>query len=299
MSELLYAKQSGLAPHSNSTFSPVGQVDYLKLPHIPLTTFDVDREVAWMQARSLNDASVPDGFPIPYVSPSILGPGTQNYGPFIVNRTVRDLEPYIASPGDEYRFSNPNVDSRHAVGDNLLDVAICCMDDIGAQFFVDWTIHAVSTGKMKLTPGKFWSGNLRRREGGLVWIIDRLNKYACMALSRAWVQKWTFRLARPEELFARRALPLTMVYPSPNHPSYVSGHAAVAGACAAVLALMMNDPTLESEAGAEVLALANFTFLGRWAAGIHWAKDGVDGLRLGWETVMYSNNSLPYPPSPW
>ena len=170
-------------------------------------------------------------------------------------------------------------------------------------------------------------------------VIDVVARVANSALKASWYQKWlVHRRLRPEEMggrvhltrTARRIYPidralldsaaldaaarrtgtflLTQAYPegAPLHPSYPSGHAAVAGACTTVLKAFFNEalplpdtvePTSNGLAlrpyrsapltvGGELDKLAANIALGRNAAGIHWRSDATAGLRLGEEVAL-------------
>ena len=164
-------------------------------------------------------------------------------------------------------------------------------------------------------------------------IIDLVSKAGNTALSGAWFQKWrVHRFLRPEALAGRvhfhktgqrnyelnaellnsdavnrvftdngsYFLPLAFPEGSPTHPSYVAGHACVAGACVSVLKAFFNedfvlDNNVEADAsgdtllafvgdltiGDELNKLANNVSLGRDAAGVHYRQDGIQGLIAG------------------
>jgi len=102
---------------------------------------------------------------------------------------------------------------------------------------------------------------------------------------------------------------LPQAYPegSPLHPSYPSGHAAIAGACATVLKAFFKEsflipnpaqansdgltllpvPGLRFTIGGELNKLAANIGLGRDYAGIHWRSDTTESLKLG-EAVAIS-----------
>jgi hypothetical protein len=100
---------------------------------------------------------------------------------------------------------------------------------------------------------------------------------------------------------------LPQVYPeaSPLHPSYPSGHAAVAGACVTILkayfdeSSLIPNPVIPSPdgtalqsyngrltVGGELDKLASNVALGRNMAGIHYRSDYVAGLQLGEEVAI-------------
>lgn len=165
-------------------------------------------------------------------------------------------------------------------------------------------------------------------------VVDLVARVANGALKAAWYQKWlVHRLLRPEEMGARvhltrtnrRPYPvhadllgraaldrtvvrtgtflLTQAYGegAPLHPSYPSGHAAVAGACATVLKAFFNEALPIAEpvepagdgtalrpyrgealtVGGEIEKLAANLAFGRNAAGIHFRSDATVGFRLG------------------
>ena len=96
---------------------------------------------------------------------------------------------------------------------------------------------------------------------------------------------------------------LPQVYPegSPTHPSYPSGHATIAGACATVLkaffneSFILNNSVMVSDdglsllpynshaltVGGEINKLAGNIALGRDYAGVHYRQDAIQGLLLG------------------
>jgi hypothetical protein len=169
---------------------------------------------------------------------------------------------------------------------------------------------------------------------GVAHALDLVSRVAAAALKACWYQKWlVHRTLRPEELGGRvhnaragraryplhpdlldspvldlvqRATGtwlLPQAYPegSPIHPSYPSGHAAVAGACVTVLkaffdeSFPIDDPVVATADGRSLLPyhettltvggeldkLASNIAFGRNAAGIHWRSDASAGLRLG------------------
>ncbi len=163
------------------------------------------------------------------------------------------------------------------------------------------------------------------------------------ALKAVWYQKWfVHRTIRPEEfggrvhftetgaqqypihpqalnsqavaqVFSRNGsyfLPHAFPEGCPQHPSYGSGHATVAGACTTVLKAFFNEtwvipnPMVPSEDGLQLLPytgsdagqitvggelnkVANNIGLARLHAGIHWRSDNSDSLTLG-EAVAIS-----------
>tara|TARA_X000000368_G_scaffold41554_1_gene30011 strand:+ start:847 stop:2391 length:1545 start_codon:yes stop_codon:yes gene_type:complete len=101
-------------------------------------------------------------------------------------------------------------------------------------------------------------------------------------------------------------LPLQFAEGSPTHPSYPAGHAAIAGACSTILKIYFADAAwstlglgavesldgsqLDAYAGAdaanmtihgELNKLASNMSIGRNMAGVHYRKDGDEGMILG------------------
>ena len=111
-------------------------------------------------------------------------------------------------------------------------------------------------------------------------------------------------LAETWSRFGVYLLPMAYAEGCPLHPSYPSGHAAIAGACVTVLKAFFDEDfvipqpveasddglTLHSYAqspltvGGELNKLAANISLGRDTAGVHWRSDGIEGMNLG-ETV--------------
>jgi len=175
---------------------------------------------------------------------------------------------------------------------------------------------------------------------GQAYVLDLVARVARAALAACWYQKWLVHLdLRPEEfggrvelarrgrarvpihegLFGSRAVQeivdrtggalLSQAYPSgaPIHPSFPSGHATIAGACATALKALFDEEFPVEEPvvaaadglslypyrggaltiGGELDKLASNVAFGRNAAGIHWRSDGIEGLKLG-EAVALS-----------
>jgi membrane-associated phospholipid phosphatase len=174
---------------------------------------------------------------------------------------------------------------------------------------------------------------------GQPYLLHLLAVVTQMALKACWYQKWlVHRRLRPEELagrveahfrgatkapvhaslFSSAALEetrkrfatalLAQPYPegSPTHPSYPSGHAAIAGACATVLKACLDESHILPEpvvaspdglslqpwkgpsltVGGELDKLASNIALGRGFGGVHWRSDSVEGLKLGEEVAI-------------
>jgi hypothetical protein len=174
---------------------------------------------------------------------------------------------------------------------------------------------------------------------GQAEVTDWLGRVTTAALKAAWFQKWkVHRRLRPEELggliqqsrVAGRERPihaslrnspavdavfaktgsylLPQAYPegSPLHPSYPSGHAVIAGACAVVLKACFDgsmllpgcvEPSADGlsllpcaeyspTVGDEVDKLAFNIAMGRNWAGIHYRSDANAGLRLGEDVAI-------------
>ncbi|HXU29920.1 MAG TPA: vanadium-dependent haloperoxidase, partial [Thermoanaerobaculia bacterium] len=173
---------------------------------------------------------------------------------------------------------------------------------------------------------------------GQPYLLGLLATVTQSALGACWYQKWRvhFRL-RPEEyggriasqlarrldlpiptsLLASRALAetrakgsalLPQAYPeaSPIHPSYPSGHAAIAGACVTALKACLDESHVVPEPvepapdgrtltrfngppltiGGELDKLAANISIGRNFAGIHYRSDAAEGLLQGEEIAI-------------
>jgi membrane-associated phospholipid phosphatase len=166
---------------------------------------------------------------------------------------------------------------------------------------------------------------------GAPHILDAVASVANLALLASWRQKWLLHRTLRPEVFAQRvhrhmrgeaSYPihrdllssavverqgshqlLSSTYPdgAPAHPSYPSGHAAIAGACTTVLKAFSREdadypaPVQPSEDGMSLVPYAGLRLtiggeldklafniaMGRNFAGIHYRFDAADGLRLG------------------
>ncbi|MFM2318505.1 MAG: hypothetical protein RLZZ215_1126 [Pseudomonadota bacterium] len=170
-------------------------------------------------------------------------------------------------------------------------------------------------------------------------ILDLIARAAYAALKAAWHQKWqVHRSLRPEvlagrvhnhmrgaanyplhsallnskgaqQIFSRYGTHLLpQVYPegSPTHPSYPSGHATIAGACATVLKAFFNESFVLNNSvvanddglsllpynsnaltvGGEINKLAGNIAIGRDYAGVHYRQDAIQGLLVGEKVAL-------------
>ncbi len=87
----------------------------------------------------------------------------------------------------------------------------------------------------------------------------------------AWHFKYTWNIARPNQLDQT----LVSYLPTPNHPSYPSGHATIAGCAEIVLSYFFQAEKERLKELAEECAIS------RLYAGVHFPIDNDEGLRLG------------------
>jgi len=91
------------------------------------------------------------------------------------------------------------------------------------------------------------------------------------AFISCWATKYTYWVARPFQ----RTPGLVTVVPTPNFPSYTSGHSTISAAAAEVMGELFPAEQGFFRAQAEEAALSRF-----WG-GIHFAHDNNEGLRVG------------------
>jgi membrane-associated phospholipid phosphatase len=184
---------------------------------------------------------------------------------------------------------------------------------------------------------------------GAPHILSLLTEVATRALKAVWFQKWfVHRRLRPEEFggrievhrpggrdpgrypmingeilassvlgqvianpnFGTALLPQVFPEGAPTHPSYGSGHATVAGACATILKAWFDEsfvlpgpvlvpadangtslvplpgPPVQLTVGGELNKLAANIANARNAAGVHWRSDFTEAVRLGEEIAI-------------
>jgi membrane-associated phospholipid phosphatase len=102
-------------------------------------------------------------------------------------------------------------------------------------------------------------------------IFALVNAAAMDATIGCWEAKYHYVVLRPFQNVPTN----TTVFPTPNHPSYPSGHSCVSAAAVAVLAAYFPDKTAELEAGLTEAGLS------RVYAGIHYPFDIVAGQGIG------------------
>jgi len=205
-------------------------------------------------------------------------------------------------------------------------------------------LQLLSFGPNAVDPGNPYRDDIDNQGSftslGGPYILDLVTRAGNLSLSGAWFQKWrVHRLLRPEAYGARvhfnmtgqrsyelhsdilnsdalqqtysqngtYFLPQAYIEGSPTHPSYVAGHATVAGACVTVLKAFFNEdfvlsnPVEANATGTELLAynsgvdltvggelnkLANNVAIGRDAAGVHYRQDGIQGLESGQQQAI-------------
>ena len=171
-------------------------------------------------------------------------------------------------------------------------------------------------------------------EFGVPHFLSLLGEVSVRALRAVWYQKWmVHRRIRPEEFGGRvhnkvtgaadyplhqelldsasidavfdkygtYLLPMAAAEGSPTHPSYASGHAAIAGAAVTILKAMFDESFVipnpvvpdrdglslvpytggELTLGRELNKLASNMSIGRNVLGVHWHSDYLEGVRLG------------------
>jgi hypothetical protein len=142
----------------------------------------------------------------------------------------------------------------------------------------DWHLDAGS-----VTPAGVWNRHalkLAQAQGldqiATVRLLAKLNVAMMDATIACWRVKyhwWTMRPVTAAALLSERILEPALA--TPQHPSYVSGHAAISGAAAVVLAGQF--PSLASV----VHDMAREAAMSRLYGGIHFRSDNEEGLRLG------------------
>jgi PAP2 superfamily len=207
----------------------------------------------------------------------------------------------VGVPSAPLSPSNPYVTSRTQVGFGTLGAGAFDVSMIGeltrralqAIWFQKWFVHRT------LRPEAF---------GGLVHFQLTRGRYPFLrpdiltspALPRVFAQHGTYFLPQ--------------AYPegSPLHPSYGSGHAAIAGACATLLKAFYDESTrivdlftpqvatpdgrsltdytgpdvTQMTVGSELNKLAANVAVGRCLAGVHWRDDAVQALLLGEQVTI-------------
>jgi hypothetical protein len=129
-----------------------------------------------------------------------------------------------------------------------------------------------------VSPAAIWNGLLNERivaRGLSPRDASRAHAFLNMALADAfvtsWATKYRYWMARP----IHRIPGLVTVVPTPNFPTYTSGHSTISAAAAAVLGEVFPDEALHFRAQAEEAALSRL-----WA-GIHFPHDNDQGLAVG------------------
>ena len=114
-------------------------------------------------------------------------------------------------------------------------------------------------------------------EGDLLGPVaaSRAHAFINMALADAfvtcWATKYRYWIARPFQ----RIPGFTTVIPTPNFPTYTSGHSTISGAASEVLAALFPDKASFFRSKADEAARS------RLYGGIHFPHDNDEGLAVG------------------
>lgn len=213
--------------------------------------------------------------------------------------------------------------------------------DFSYQAFLNASLIALSYGSAALDAANPYKGFGNR--GAFVNfggpdILSMVAQVSLLALRAAWHQKWAIqRNLRPEVMALRvhqqlanvrrygihekllaspvlekiqastrsALLPLAYAEGSPNHPTYVSGHATISGACVTVMKAFFDEnfvipdavvpgtdgqqlrgAGIELTLGGELDKLAANVSIGRNIAGVHYWSDAIEGMNLGEQVAI-------------
>ncbi len=133
-----------------------------------------------------------------------------------------------------------------------------------------------------LPPPTIWNNELNERivAGAMSGLAAaRAQAYLNCAMYDAfvscWYTKYSYWAARPSMRLAGRVPAFTTVVPTPNFPTYTSGHSTISGAAAVVLGELFPSESAYFNAEADEAALSRFY------GGIHFHRDDNQGLLVG------------------
>ncbi len=200
----------------------------------------------------------------------------------------------LLNPGNPYlQYKNQNPFGTFGVPFFLGLIGEAAMRAFKAAWYAKWFVHRA------LRPDQY---------GGLVHWTNKKQKAYPLHTDILNSQAVATAFANYGSYFLPQAYPEA----GPQHPSYPSGHATMAGACATILKAAFNGSTPFAELpdktvlvvgddglpvsasdipgltiNGEINKLASNIAMGRDFAGIHWRSDAEEGLRLG-EAVALS-----------
>jgi membrane-associated phospholipid phosphatase len=276
------------------------------VPHVRTATPGLDYQTAWDDWLAVQNG---------------VGTAARHAGPYRYIRSARDLAAYV-----QLDFSYQPFLTACLVLFGMEGTTDVRRPYKGAPFepSIPYRTSKTQTGFVTL---------------GVAHVLDLVARVAKLTLQHAWFHKWlVHRWLRPEEFGGRvhrvksgqarhpvhpslldsvalrdvfdrtRSYLLPQAYPEgcPLHPSYPSGHAVIAGACATVLkaffdeSFPIEEPVVPRRdglslepytgpaltVGGELNKLAANVSLGRAMAGIHWRCDGAAGLALGEQVAL-------------
>lgn len=189
-------------------------------------------------------------------------------------------QPWVLPSGDAVRPGPPPAYDSPAWKAQLAAVREACASRTFAQ---EQAAHYWDGTYSGQTGPEIWSGlaaGLIRRHGLDLPHAARALAYTSTAMADAviacWDAKYTYWMARPISADPD----LKLLFGTPPHPSYPSGHATVSGSAAVTLASLFPDDE------ADLLAMAAEAAASRAWAGIHFPIDNDIGLATG-HTIGY------------
>jgi membrane-associated phospholipid phosphatase len=236
--------------------------------------------------RAAGDAMVAhlmtDGFTAPFTGTIPVGSGywTPNGPPAGAN--LPGVRPHFLNTTSQFRPAPPPAFGSPAFLAGLNEVLAVSQTRTAQQIAIaNFWNHPAGT----YTPPGYWNekaaiyiqqAGLDERAATHVFALAMGAQFD--AVLGCWDAKYTYYLIRP----AQANPAITLVFPTPNHPSYPSGHSCVSSSSARVLARFFPKRTAELE------ALVNEAGVSRLYAGIHYTFDMVAGKALGYAVADWA-----------
>lgn len=216
-----------------------------------------------------------DGFTRPFTGSIPVGPGLWIPNGPPAGPTFGQVTPWLLASNSQFRPGPPPAFGSLPYVSALQEIRTISDTRTAEQIAIAnyWNFP---TGTF--TPPGYWNSVVSTYIG--TYGLDELNATHALALTQAalmdgligcWDAKYTFWFIRPPQADSH----ITTVFPTPNHPSYPSGHSCASAAAVTVLEHLFPDHTSELQGWLTELGLS------RMYAGIHYRFDIDTGRQLG------------------
>lgn len=218
---------------------------------------------------------------------SSIAPTATTWGnPAAMTPMAGTWKTWLLESGSQFRLPMPNALDTQAMQDELAEV----IREVDSLPRYPWKLSQAAYWNFDV-PAIIWDKTAKRllkekhastpQAARTLAVLNALEADTFIAL---WDTKYVVLRKRPAHMEA--TLQAKMPFNTPPHPSYPSGHSGASMAAATYLAGVFPDYALDFYDNANQAAMS------RLYAGIHYASDNADGLKMGKQIADYALQKL-------